>query len=84
MTRMTIDINDDLLEKARLLLGTKSKVDTINRALAEVVRINNLADMIHTLDTVEMDYSGSHKAWRFGGGRDLSPEALIEKARHGL
>lgn len=84
MTRMTVDVDDDLLEVARQWLGTKSKVDTINGALAEVARLSNLDVVLNGFHNVEMDYSGSQKAWRYGGGRDLSPEAIIAKAREGL
>jgi hypothetical protein len=36
MSRTTVDIDDDLLEAASRELGTSSKVDTINSALAFV------------------------------------------------
>ncbi|MGA1835324.1 type II toxin-antitoxin system VapB family antitoxin [Herbiconiux sp. 11R-BC] len=36
MTRTLIDIDDDALAAASAELGTKTKVDTVNRALAEV------------------------------------------------
>jgi|EndMetStandDraft_8_1072994.scaffolds.fasta_scaffold795869_1 Arc/MetJ family transcription regulator len=36
MTRTLIDIDDDNLRAAAEVLGTKTKVDTVNRALAEI------------------------------------------------
>ena len=35
--------------------------------------------LLAAFDSVEMDYSGSEKSFRYGGGRDLS--RLEEKAR---
>lgn len=39
MTRTLID-TDDLLDRARTLLGTAAKKDTVNAALAQVVALN--------------------------------------------
>ena len=38
MTRTLIDIDDEKLEAAKRALGTSTKVETVNRALAEVAR----------------------------------------------
>jgi Arc/MetJ family transcription regulator len=38
VTKRLIDIDDDLLRKARETLGTGTMKDTVNRALAEVAR----------------------------------------------
>ena len=38
-------------------------------------------EMMAVLDSIEMDYGGSERAWRYGGGRDLS--TLEEDARQG-
>ena len=38
MAKTLIDVDADLLERARLILGTTTKKDTINGALGEVVR----------------------------------------------
>lgn len=40
MARTLIDADDDLLERARALLGTTTKKDTINAALAQVVALD--------------------------------------------
>jgi Arc/MetJ family transcription regulator len=79
MTRITVEINEQLLAAAREVLGTETKVATINAALQEVARRKQVADMLAAFDSVEMDYSGSEKSFRYGGGRDLS--RLEEKAR---
>jgi hypothetical protein len=79
MGRITVDVNEDWLEAARLVLGTDTKVATINAALEVFALRKQAADMMAALDSVEMDFSGSADAWRYGGGRDLS--RLVEKAR---
>jgi Arc/MetJ family transcription regulator len=79
MTRITVEIDDELLATAREVLGTETKVATINAALQEVARRKQVAEMLALLDTVEMDFSGSANSVRYGGGRDLSK--LAEKAR---
>lgn len=40
VSRTVIDTNDELLERARVLLGTGTKKDTVNAALAQVVALN--------------------------------------------
>jgi Arc/MetJ family transcription regulator len=39
MTKTLVDIDDDRLEAAKAALGTTTKVDTVNRALAEVAAL---------------------------------------------
>ncbi|TDO44673.1 Arc/MetJ family transcription regulator [Kribbella sp. VKM Ac-2527] len=39
MTKTLIDVDDALLAKAAEALGTKTKKDTVNTALAEVLRV---------------------------------------------
>lgn len=84
MARITVDVNEEWLEAAREALGTTTKVATINAALKEVHRRRRAEEMLALWDTIELDFSGSEQAWRYGGGRDLSPEALVEAAREGL
>ena len=38
MTKRLVDIDDDLLEQARLQLGTTTMKDTVNSALQETVK----------------------------------------------
>jgi Arc/MetJ family transcription regulator len=40
VTRTLIDTNDELLERARAILGTGTKKDTVNEALAQVVALH--------------------------------------------
>ncbi len=40
MTRTLIDADDELLERARVLLRTGTKKDTVNAALAQVVALD--------------------------------------------
>jgi hypothetical protein len=79
MTRISVDVNDEWLEAAREILGTDTKVATINAALETFALRKQAAEIIAALDSVEMDFSGSAEAWRYGGGRDLS--RLEEAAR---
>lgn len=44
--RMTFNADADLLERAQQVLGTNTATDTINRALAEVVRRHDLASLV--------------------------------------
>jgi hypothetical protein len=81
MTRITVDVNDEWLEAARAELGTDTKVATINAALQAFAQRRKAAEIAETFARVEMDFSGSAEAWRFGGGRDLRPEVLVERAR---
>jgi Arc/MetJ family transcription regulator len=43
VTRTTIDINDEVLERAARELGTANKVDTVNAALTFVAERRKLA-----------------------------------------
>jgi putative antitoxin of VapBC-like toxin-antitoxin system len=78
MTRISVDVNDEWLDAAREVLGTDSKVATINAALREFAVRKRAKDLIAALDDVQLDVSWSADAWRYGG-RDLS--RLEEDAR---
>lgn len=79
MTRISVDVNDEWLEAARAILGTDTKVATINAALETFALRKQAAEFMAALKDVDMDFSGSAEAWRYGGGRDLS--RLEEAAR---
>ena len=81
VTRITVDVNDEWLEAAREILGTDTKVATINEALRSFALRKQAKEIIDLLDSVEMDFNGSEKSFRYGGGRDLRPETLAAKAR---
>ena len=40
MSKTLIDLDDDLIDRAAEFLGTKTKKDTVNGALAEYVKLN--------------------------------------------
>ncbi|CCH16404.1 type II toxin-antitoxin system VapB family antitoxin [Micromonospora lupini] len=79
MTRITVDVNDDWLDAAREVLGTDTKVATINAALHAFAVRRQAREIVAAFDQVEMDFAGSADAWRYGGGRDL--DRLAEQAR---
>jgi Arc/MetJ family transcription regulator len=79
MTRISVDVNDEWLGAAREELGTDTDAATINEALRLLFLRRHAAEIIAAFDSAEMDYSGSAKAWRYGGGRDFS--RLAEEAR---
>jgi Arc/MetJ family transcription regulator len=72
MARITVDVNDGWLQAARVVLGTDTKVATINEALRIQALKAEAAEILAALDSVEMDYPGSADSFRYGGGRDLS------------
>jgi hypothetical protein len=79
MTRITVDVNDEWLEAASEVLGTGTKVGTINAALHSFALHKQAAQVIAALDSVQMDFADSDREWGYGGGRDLS--RLAEDAR---
>jgi Arc/MetJ family transcription regulator len=81
MTRITVDVNDEWLEAARKILGTSTKVATINEALRAQAVKDQAARILAAFDSVTMDFAGSEDAFGYGGGRDLS--RLAERARKG-
>lgn len=79
MTRITVDVNDEWLEAAREVLGTDTKVATINEALRSFALRRQAADIVAAFDSVPLDVAWSSAGWRYEGGRDLS--RLEEDAR---
>jgi Arc/MetJ family transcription regulator len=79
MARITVDVNDDWLDAARQVLGTTSKVATINEALRiQALRIQG-REIAAAFQRAQMDFSGSADAFGYSGGRDLS--SLADDAR---
>ena len=78
VTRITVDVNDRWLEAARVVLGTDTKVATINAALHAQALKAEAAEILAALDSAEMDFESSD-GFGYGGGRDLSK--LEEQAR---
>lgn len=68
MTRTLIDTDDDLLARARAILGTTTKKDTVNAALAQVValaaRRQFLDDARDGAFADALDESVMGRAWR--------------------
>jgi len=68
VTRTLIDTNDELLERARAVLGTGTKKDTVNAALAQVVALNarrRFLDDARRGDLADAaDESVADQAWR--------------------
>lgn len=67
MARTVVDIDDEALAAAAVELGTRTKVDTVNRALAEVAarskRLAFLEGLRTTADDLE-DPAVMGGAWR--------------------
>jgi len=82
VARITVDVNEEWLDAARRVLGTETKVATINEALRAQAVKETARGILAALDSVEMDFSGSASAFGYGGGRDLSD--LASEARDGL
>lgn len=81
MARITVDINDKWLRAAQVVLGTDTKVATINEALRAQALKAEAMEIIAAFDSVHLDFTGSPDAFGYGGGRDLS--RLAEDARAG-
>jgi len=79
MTRITVDVNDEWLAAARDVLGTTTKVETINGALHAIALRKQAVEIVAAFDSVPMDFSGSGESWGYGGGRDLTE--LVDEAR---
>lgn len=79
MARITVDVNEEWLEAAQDVLGTNTKVATINAALHSFAVRRQAKDIVAAFDSVPMDFSESDRAWGYGGGRDFS--RLAEDAR---
>lgn len=79
MTRITVDVNDEWLSAAREVLGTDTKVATINAALYSFALRKQAEQIVAAFNSVPMDFTDSEEAWGYGGGRDLS--RLVEDAR---
>jgi Arc/MetJ family transcription regulator len=57
MTRTLIDVDDDSLQAAAKVLGTSTKVETINRALAEIAARAQRLAFLDDLDRAAADLS---------------------------
>lgn len=67
MTRTVIDIDDESLAAAALVLGTSTKVETVNRALAEIAARKARLAFLDDLDEAAADLADPEVmrgAWR--------------------
>lgn len=72
VARITVDVNEEWLDAARDVLGTPTKVATINAALHAFALRKQAAAIITAFDAVPVDVGGSAAGWGYGGGRDLA------------
>jgi Arc/MetJ family transcription regulator len=72
MARITVDINEGWLEAAQVVLGTTTKVATINEALRLQALKAQAARILAAFDSVPMDFENTPDSFGYGGGRDLS------------
>ena len=79
--RITVDVNEEWLDSARRVLGTDTKVATINEALRIQATKEQASQILAALDSVQMDFTGSADGFGYEGGRDLS--GLESDARDG-
>jgi len=71
--KTVIDIDDVLLEKAARELGTSTKKDTVNAALAFVAEQRERVRLL--------DQPGLTAAQKFGAGEDISDPEIMRGAR---
>jgi Arc/MetJ family transcription regulator len=68
MSRTLIDTNDEALDRAAQLLGTTTKKDTVNAALAQVIALNARREFLDDARAGALadadDESVNHRAWR--------------------
>lgn len=68
MSRTLVDVDDALLAEAAQLLGTRTKKDTVNAALAELVKQRRRAELVDWLAGDPLpdlrDDSVMSRAWR--------------------
>jgi len=55
MNRMTITIDEELVNQAKEILGTSTKVEAIRLALMEVLRKKRLAEVLTHQGQIELD-----------------------------
>ena len=68
MTKRLIDVNDEVLAQASQVLGARTMKDTVNQALAEVVRLalrRAHAERLTAMDGLDLgDEEVMAEAWR--------------------
>lgn len=67
MTRTVIDVDDESLAAAAKVLGTSTKVETVNRALSEIAARRSRLAFLDDLDEAAVDLGDPEvmrHAWR--------------------
>lgn len=68
MTKLLVDVDDEALEAAAAILGTKTKKDTINVALNEVSarlrRLEAFRELCSLAQSGRLDFEAMEDAWR--------------------
>lgn len=65
MARKTlVEIDEELLEEARAILGVKTIKDTVNRSLREVVALEARRRDVQWLTTADLDPDDRPSGWR--------------------
>jgi len=63
--KITLDLNEDLLSRARAILGTQSITDTVDQALVEVIVADARRKVLAHLQTLDVDTDALRRdAWR--------------------
>ncbi len=63
--KTTLDLNQELLQRARAILGTQGIKDTIHQALSEVIVADARRKVIADLRTLDVDTDDLRRdAWR--------------------
>jgi Arc/MetJ family transcription regulator len=74
MSMTAVDIDDEALARAREILGTTTKKDTINTALREVVRRQAVNDLFEMMDGDAFEYDDPEQLRRDAWGVPLDAE----------
>ncbi len=64
MSRTVVNLRDDLIQKARRLIGIRKKVDVVNLALEELVRRREVRKILDLAGKVKGEWH--IKEWRKG------------------
>lgn len=76
MSMTAVDIDDEALEKAKAILGTTTKKETINTALREIVRQQAVADLFELMDSDAFEYDDPGQLRRDAWGVPPEPAEL--------
>lgn len=75
MSMTAVDIDDTALEQARTILGTRTKKETINAALREVVRRRAAAELVDLLKSDAIEIRDHRQLRRLNWHGEVDPAA---------